>query len=544
MLGRGTGVSEWHKLFSEGREEVKNENFGHNVSSNVNEGHDEYGQIDGKTNLERDQMIVTKLFCLFGPALATQAASLPLLATTRTGSGAERTDKVSMEQLRNARAGETGDLREDPPTSGIVRHDSHTRKSGCALAGNRARRFASCKDGATSFHQKLLQRYNVSGQKTSLGNAAKISKRTLRRIVECGRTERFRSEFYAHYVLFGSLMRVLASINLTGYVCLFLIVAGKQTRIQIWAVHGKALMGGDASVCCKATNHLCSQSGKRRQSPAGILDQGSHVLYCDNFFKAMYLKILRGHSGFMRDRSRIFACGNRAGICCWPAGFSRGSPVPPPLKCGAAPYSHRFPVIGSQDLDGKIDPRDVIGERGDRLGRQEARDSKNGRQVVLVGSRKRRSNGLPTPQHFERVTYDSGVLDIQRGSQIMSRSLDFHYFRLFGSIRPVSDLERLVATKGAIVAKMCFDQIVDTSQHPTGLAAPNYLAHVLLMCVWKMCEGKLSPFPEGAGVRVKHRSRTPGEDGNLARMTSHVGEKHYVCLGFTSFKGPRSDSAG
>ncbi|KAJ8891162.1 hypothetical protein PR048_010677 [Dryococelus australis] len=37
---------------------------------------------------------------------------------------------VSMEQRRNAREGEKGDPRENPPTSGIVRHDSHLRKSG------------------------------------------------------------------------------------------------------------------------------------------------------------------------------------------------------------------------------------------------------------------------------------------------------------------------------------------------------------------------------------------------------------------------------
>ncbi|KAJ8881478.1 hypothetical protein PR048_017959 [Dryococelus australis] len=37
---------------------------------------------------------------------------------------------VRMEQHRNERAGETGDPRENPPTNGIVRHDSHMRKSG------------------------------------------------------------------------------------------------------------------------------------------------------------------------------------------------------------------------------------------------------------------------------------------------------------------------------------------------------------------------------------------------------------------------------
>ncbi|KAJ8890743.1 hypothetical protein PR048_010252 [Dryococelus australis] len=36
---------------------------------------------------------------------------------------------VTMEQCRNERAGETGDPQENPPTSGIVRHGSHMRKS-------------------------------------------------------------------------------------------------------------------------------------------------------------------------------------------------------------------------------------------------------------------------------------------------------------------------------------------------------------------------------------------------------------------------------
>ncbi|KAJ8867853.1 hypothetical protein PR048_031658 [Dryococelus australis] len=43
---------------------------------------------------------------------------------------------VSMEQRRNARAGETEDPRANTPTSGIVRHDSHLRKSGSDPAGD------------------------------------------------------------------------------------------------------------------------------------------------------------------------------------------------------------------------------------------------------------------------------------------------------------------------------------------------------------------------------------------------------------------------
>ncbi|KAJ8890466.1 hypothetical protein PR048_009975 [Dryococelus australis] len=44
-------------------------------------------------------------------------------------------DEVSMECHRNARAGEKGDFRENPPTSGIVRHNSHMGKSGATPPG-------------------------------------------------------------------------------------------------------------------------------------------------------------------------------------------------------------------------------------------------------------------------------------------------------------------------------------------------------------------------------------------------------------------------
>ncbi|KAJ8885849.1 hypothetical protein PR048_012055 [Dryococelus australis] len=43
--------------------------------------------------------------------------------------------EVSMEQRRKERAGETGDPRESPPTSGIARYDSHLRKSGVNRQG-------------------------------------------------------------------------------------------------------------------------------------------------------------------------------------------------------------------------------------------------------------------------------------------------------------------------------------------------------------------------------------------------------------------------
>ncbi|KAJ8867068.1 hypothetical protein PR048_032930 [Dryococelus australis] len=46
-----------------------------------------------------------------------------------------RVIEASMEQRRNERAGETGQPRENPPSNGIVRHDSHIRKSGVTQPG-------------------------------------------------------------------------------------------------------------------------------------------------------------------------------------------------------------------------------------------------------------------------------------------------------------------------------------------------------------------------------------------------------------------------
>ncbi|KAJ8865739.1 hypothetical protein PR048_033260 [Dryococelus australis] len=53
---------------------------------------------------------------------------------------------------------------------------------------------------------------------------------------------------------------------------------------------------------------------------------------------------------------RIFACGNRAGRRRWSSGFLGVLQFPPPCHYGAAPYSLRFILIGSQDLPIKRHP--------------------------------------------------------------------------------------------------------------------------------------------------------------------------------------------
>ncbi|KAJ8897822.1 hypothetical protein PR048_003175 [Dryococelus australis] len=71
------------------------------------------------------------------PPREEEQNSFPLVGSARNSEvlrGGE-----GMEQRRNERAGETGDSRENPLTSGIVRHDPHMRKSGRDPNGNRIR---------------------------------------------------------------------------------------------------------------------------------------------------------------------------------------------------------------------------------------------------------------------------------------------------------------------------------------------------------------------------------------------------------------------
>ncbi|KAJ8888407.1 hypothetical protein PR048_007897 [Dryococelus australis] len=81
--------------------------------------------------------------------------------------------RVSMEQRRNERAGEMGDPRENPLTSGIVRHDSHMRKPGSDPTGNRTRfAFTSC----VPFRENIVTRgrIGVSSQSREFGGGTFI----------------------------------------------------------------------------------------------------------------------------------------------------------------------------------------------------------------------------------------------------------------------------------------------------------------------------------------------------------------------------------
>ncbi|KAJ8869189.1 hypothetical protein PR048_030759 [Dryococelus australis] len=100
-------------------------------------------------------IVVRAIVTLTAPALLGQKRTKPMQADGRFKIGVTnrcileifrwlltsrspepmRVIEKSMEQRRNARVGGTGDPRENPPTSGIVQHGSHIRKSGSGPAG-------------------------------------------------------------------------------------------------------------------------------------------------------------------------------------------------------------------------------------------------------------------------------------------------------------------------------------------------------------------------------------------------------------------------
>ncbi|KAJ8869101.1 hypothetical protein PR048_030665 [Dryococelus australis] len=89
--------------------------------------------------------------------------------------------EVSTEQLRNGRAGETGDTRKKPLTSGIARHDSHIRKSESDPVGNRTRFFSGWQaSGLTTTHRGP----NNNGRRTTSVQAWPQSRRRCDKVEE------------------------------------------------------------------------------------------------------------------------------------------------------------------------------------------------------------------------------------------------------------------------------------------------------------------------------------------------------------------------
>ncbi|KAJ8882952.1 hypothetical protein PR048_014791 [Dryococelus australis] len=112
--------------------------------------------------------------------------------------------------------------------------------------------------------------------------------------------------------------------------------------------------GGAAAAsgrCWRSTSSRSEGRGRTSSNPGNELAEGMPARSVTGSG--------RGRLGEIRDpadcihlhRSRIFACGNRAGRFRWPASFLGDLPFLLHFHSGAAPYSPRFTLIGSQDLD-------------------------------------------------------------------------------------------------------------------------------------------------------------------------------------------------
>ncbi|KAJ8893153.1 hypothetical protein PR048_005736 [Dryococelus australis] len=103
--------------------------------------------------------------------------------------------EMNLEQHRNEGAGEIGDTREIPPTSGIVRHDSYMRKSGSIPAGD-GTQFADQANGSVNSAPHYLD--NRSSRKGSLLTTSRFPLPP-RRILEV--VEERESDSYSNAVL-------------------------------------------------------------------------------------------------------------------------------------------------------------------------------------------------------------------------------------------------------------------------------------------------------------------------------------------------------
>ncbi|KAJ8881940.1 hypothetical protein PR048_018427 [Dryococelus australis] len=105
------------------------------------------------------------------------------------------------------------------------------------------------------------------------------------------------------------------------------------------------------ALVCELRSYMLVASG------AISLARAARVRGLSDEFISVFLGSLRPLSSSQRagfdsrwGRPRISACGNRAGRCRL-SGFLGDLPFPPHLHSGAAPYSPRFTVNGSQDFD-------------------------------------------------------------------------------------------------------------------------------------------------------------------------------------------------
>ncbi|KAJ8869800.1 hypothetical protein PR048_028808 [Dryococelus australis] len=308
---------------------------------------------------------------------------------------------MSMEQRRNEGAGETGDPRENPSTSRIVRIDSHMRKPG---GGGRPRR----ESNPVRFAERLVRegerptRSETSGwpQLIVIHRACVTNVATQTRPASVHTAGSARgSTFYTSRDQLQSAaprrccerVREAAAYKLfTLYILLgadlLREVGGGHRRAEPAETKKKKGGGEEGSLPARVPpgakrprrdwtdnkNLKCQTAGMHRleEEPGQVASEsrgccGSrkwgestlplHSEYAYAVASGVPNKTTLSprQTGFDSGRgcSRIFALLNRAGRCRWSAGFLGDLPFPPPFRFGAAPYTPRFALVG--DLRGK-----------------------------------------------------------------------------------------------------------------------------------------------------------------------------------------------
>ncbi|KAJ8876777.1 hypothetical protein PR048_021224 [Dryococelus australis] len=88
------------------------------------------------------------------------------------------------------------------------------------------------------------------------------------------------------------------------------------------------------------------------------------VSWCATHLECGRLEVRIPGLDFWWFLSRILTCGNLAGRCRWSAGFLGALPFTPTLHSGAAPYSPRFTLTGSQELYHEFPEQWEVGRGG------------------------------------------------------------------------------------------------------------------------------------------------------------------------------------
>ncbi|KAJ8865719.1 hypothetical protein PR048_033239 [Dryococelus australis] len=221
--------------------------------------------------------------------------------------------EVNMKRRRNESSGETAEPRENPPTNGIVRHDFQLRKSGLAM---RAR--PSC--------QFLAAKYFHQGDSLTVPQVMWMLSQALEQL----RLQQPERPFERN-----------ASVISCGVFFAFIPDHVTLRRKAVTHCHraGMLFRGGVTG---------------RVRSPQGF-DTGNHQdseTPQDDKFMSRNLRWLDNSLLTLANWVQFFAwviVPNDASL--WLGDFLGDLPFTPPLHSGSAPYSPRFALIRSQDLE-------------------------------------------------------------------------------------------------------------------------------------------------------------------------------------------------